>query len=59
MFHSSRMIKKIRGRTFVNKTVQNVTQHGTFKINVEGQTQIPVKKLPESLPEVITDEKFL
>ena len=49
--------KKIRGRTFVNKTIQNVTQHGTFKINVEEQTQIPVKQLSECLPEITTDEK--
>ena len=32
----------------MNKTIQNVTPHGTFTINVEGQTQSPVKCLSKS-----------
>ena len=52
MAHSSRIIKKGRGIIFVNKSIQNVTPHGTFTINVE--EQIHVKFLSEST----TDEKI-
>ena len=58
----------MRGRTLVNKTIQNFTPHGIFTINVEVLTQIPVQCLSEIttddkvsvtwVPEITTDDKI-